>query len=112
MGIISSWKAKSAAKAHDESVRASAESSLTAFLGSHSGVEAWLEEAAGINRESILLVAGSGEWNRRVVPSLDWARKFCAKRGIPVFQAGIVPYPQRMRDWNERHRIKKERPEF
>lgn len=112
MGIISRLKAKSSAKAENESLRAAAESNLTKFLATHSGVEGWLEPATGINRESLLLVAGDGEWNRRVVPSLDWAHKFCVKRGVPVFQAGIVPYPKRMRDWNEAHREKKEHPEF
>ncbi|MFB9620062.1 hypothetical protein [Brooklawnia cerclae] len=77
---------------------------LMSFIASRRGVEAWVEPPTSFNRPSLLLVAHDGEWVRRGVPSSDWAYDFCAKQGIPVYQGGVVPYPQRKRDWDARHR--------
>lgn len=74
------------------------------FIASRAGVAAWVEEATGFNKASLLLVAGSGEWMRRAIPDTDWGRDFAASAHLTCYTAGIDPYPQRMRDWDAAHR--------
>jgi len=94
-------KRKDKAKATD-----TAHSALAEFADSRMCVQAWVEEATGFNKASLLLVAGDGEWLRRVVPSTDWARAFAQRAKLDCFTAGVDPYPQRMRDWDAAHRVK------
>ena len=68
------------------------------------GVEAWLEPATGFNKPSLLLVAWDGEWTRRAVPSIEWARDFVGTLGVVSHDAGLVGYPQRMREWDQRRK--------
>lgn len=77
---------------------------LKTFIAERRGVEAWVESATQFNKPSLLLIAHDGEWVRRAVPSDVWAFDFCARQEIPVYQAGVVPYPQRKRDWDARNR--------
>jgi len=77
---------------------------LSEFVASRPGVQAWVEEATGFNRASVLLVAGSGEWIRRPVIDTDWGRDFAVDHGLTCYTAGVDPYPQRMRDWDAAHR--------
>ncbi len=85
---------------------------LEQFLGSHNGVEAWIESGTTMNQPSLLLVAASGEWTRRPVPSMEWARSFVKRHSIPGYDAGVIPYPQRMRDWDRRQVIEKRRNRY
>jgi hypothetical protein len=48
---------------------------------------------------TIVLVAGDGEWTRRRIAGPDAARDLGRRLGMPVYEAAIVGYPQRMRDW-------------
>lgn len=77
---------------------------LTDFVRSRRGVEAWLEQPTSFNKPSILLVAADGESTRRSVPSIDYGYEFAADHDIPAYDAGVVPYPQRMRDYGENKR--------
>jgi hypothetical protein len=52
----------------------------------------------------MLLVAKDGEWTRRRVPSADWAHTFANKNGIPSYDAAVVGYPDRMREYNKRNK--------
>lgn len=79
-------------------------SHLMEFCLTRDGVEAWIEDATGINKTSLLLVAWDGEWTRRAVPSTEWAQHFADRMGLAVHVAGLEPYPVRMRDWDERRR--------
>ena len=83
-------------RVHDAAVRAH----LDAFVATRTGVEAWIEPASGFNKDSLLLVAGNGEWTRRAVPSLEWAEQYARQTGLRSYPAGVVGYPQRMRDWD------------
>lgn len=106
MGILDRLK-KTKQRAEDaRSVDHAVVAHLNDFLVSRRGVEAWLEPATSFNPPSILLVAADGEHTRRAVPSLEWAQLFCDRAAIPAYAAGVVGYPQRMRDWNARHRGK------
>jgi hypothetical protein len=62
-------------------------SHLTQFARTRRGVEAF-----------------NGEWTRRVVPSAEWAHAFAVSLQIPGYDAAVVGYPQRMRDYNTRNK--------
>ena len=79
---------------------------LSDFVETRQGVEGWVEQPTSFNPASLLLVARDGEWTRRSVPSAEWATKLCDRLKIPAYPAGIVGYPQRMRDWNARQKNK------
>jgi len=97
-------RAKSASRREQSRVIAGAEAALVGFADSHTGVAAWVEQAAGFNKPSLLLVADTGEWLRRSVPDIDWGRDFAARSHLACFTAGIDPYPRRMREWDAAHR--------
>lgn len=77
---------------------------LTQFANTRKGVEAYVEPRTSVTQTTLLLVAFDGEWTRRVVPSPDWARAFAEHLHIPGYDAAVVGYPQRMRDYNTRNK--------
>ena len=77
---------------------------LTQFVQTRKGVEAYVEPRTTVTATTILLVAFDGEWTRRAVPSPRWAHAFAEHLRIPGYDAAVVGYPQRMRDYNSRHR--------
>ncbi len=77
---------------------------LTEFLHSRDGVEAFVEPRTTVTDTTVLLVAEDGEWTRRRVGGPDGATSFATKHRVPLYDVGRVGYPQRMRDWNERHK--------
>ena len=77
---------------------------LTQFARSRRGVEAFVEPRTSVTQTTLLLVAFDGEWTRRKVPSPEWAHAFAVHLQIPGYDAAVVGYPQRMRDYNSRHR--------
>jgi hypothetical protein len=77
---------------------------LQDFVATRRGVEAFIEQPTTLTRATLLLIAWDGEWTRRSVGSVEWARRFAARLGLPAYDAGVVGYPQRMRDYNARRR--------
>jgi hypothetical protein len=77
---------------------------LTQFAGTHRGVEAYVEPQTSVTQTTLLLVAYDGEWTRRAVPSPQWAHAFAEHLQIPGYDAAVVGYPQRMRDYNTRNK--------
>ena len=77
---------------------------LSDFVGSRRGVEAFLEPRTAVSDVTMLLVAHDGEWTRRRVPSVEWAHRFANSHGIPSYDAAVVGYPARMREWNKRQK--------
>jgi len=80
---------------------------LEGFVSTRRGVEAYVEQPTTLTGPSLLLVAYDGEWTRRSVPSAAWARGFAQSHQLPCYDAGVVAYPQRMRDFNSRARRKR-----
>jgi len=76
---------------------------LQEWVKSHSGIEGFVEPRTAVTDTTLLLVAVDGEWTRRRVPSPEWAHEFANGEGIPSYDAGVVGYPERMREWNRRH---------
>jgi hypothetical protein len=79
---------------------------LTEFARSRRGVEAFVEPKTTVTQTTILLVAFDGEWTRRAVPSPQWAHAFAEHLQIPGYDAAVVGYPQRMRDYNSKHKLR------
>lgn len=74
------------------------------------GVEAFLEPETLVSVPGLCLVAFDGEWTRRPVGDLATARRITSELKVPLFDASVNGYPQRMRDYEE-VRIKRERRE-
>jgi hypothetical protein len=72
---------------------------LESFARSRRGVEAFVEPTTAVTAATVVLVAGDGEWTRRRIGGPDDARDLGRRLGIPVYDAAVVGYPQRMRDW-------------
>jgi hypothetical protein len=82
---------------------------LTEFVQTRRGVEGFIEMPTVVTEPTLLLVAYDGEWTRRRVPSPEWARSFAKHLQIPGYDAAVVGYPQRMRDYNHRQKIAAQR---
>lgn len=72
---------------------------LSLFVTTRRGVEAWVEQPTSFNPPSILLVAADGESTRRGLPSAEYGYHFADEHEIPCYDAGVVPYPKRMREY-------------
>lgn len=77
---------------------------LSQFAATRQGVEAYVEPQTSVTQTTLLLVAYDGEWTRRVVPSPQWAHRFAESLQIPGYDAAVVGYPQRMREYNTRNK--------
>lgn len=89
--------------------RASGRADLThleQFVATRRGVEGYVEPRTAVTETTILLVAADGEWTRRRIDGPDVARKLSRDLGIPVYDALVTGYPQRMRDWSSRQKSK------
>jgi hypothetical protein len=75
---------------------------LEQFVATRRGVEGFVEPRTAVSDVTLLLVAHDGEWTRRRVPSVDWAHRFANRHGVPSYDAAVVGYPARMREYNRR----------
>lgn len=94
-------KQKSEERREAEVIRGVLYDHLVDFVRSRRGVEAWVERPTSFNKASILLVAANGESTRRALPSEEYGYEFAAEQDIPCYDAGVVPYPQRMREYGK-----------
>ncbi len=78
------------------------EAHLVDFARSHTGVEAFVEPPTAVTTTTVVLVAGTGQWTRRRVADAATAHALANRLGVPSYDAAVVGYPQRMRDWNSR----------
>ncbi|CAB4796105.1 MAG: hypothetical protein F2872_00210 [Actinobacteria bacterium] len=100
MGLFGRRKPRTVEGSMDRAADRSDRAHLEQFIKGQEGVEAFIEPRTTVTQTSILLVARSGQWTRRRVPdeatAFDWAKKL----GVPCYDANLVGYPQRMRDWD------------
>lgn len=75
---------------------------LREFAKTRTGVEAFLEPKTSVTQTTVVLVAADGEWTRRRVASAKSAADLAREVKIPIYDANLVGYPQRMRDFNAR----------
>ena len=70
---------------------------LVDFLATRRGVEAYLEPRSAVTETTVVLVAADGEWTRRRVDGPQAAATLARKHAIPLYDAAVVGYPERMR---------------
>ena len=75
---------------------------LEKWAAARRGVEAYVEPKTTVTETTVVLVAHDGEWTRRRIDGTDGAKKFAKKLGIPIYDAGLVGYPKRMREYSRR----------
>ena len=78
---------------------------LAEFARSRRGVEGFVEPRTAVTDVTLMLVAHDGEWTRRRVRSVQWAHHFANEQGIPSYDAAVVGYPERMREYNRRKKL-------
>ena len=77
---------------------------LEQFVATRRGVEGYVEPRTAVTETTIVLVAADGEWTRRRIDGPDVARRLSRDLAIPVYDAQVTGYPQRMRDWSARQK--------
>ena len=73
---------------------------LEEFIASREGVEAFAEPPTSIYAMTMVVVAADGEYLRRPVKDDRQARALTRKHGVPLYDARIVGYPRRMREYD------------
>lgn len=73
------------------------------------GVEIYVEPKTAVTETSVVLVSHDGEFTRRRIASPKAAREFAHDNSLPIYDATVVGYPQRMRDYSRRQNILRER---
>ena len=79
---------------------------LEQFVTTRRGVEGYVEPRTAVTETTIVLVAADGEWTRRRIDGPDVARRLSRELSIPVYDAQVTGYPQRMRDWSSQQKRK------
>ncbi|GAB3566746.1 oxidoreductase [Spelaeicoccus albus] len=74
------------------------------FIRTRVGVEAYIEPATAATSATLLLIATTGEWTRRAVPSEEAGWMLARDMEIPVYDVLKTGYPPRMRAWTRRRR--------
>ena len=69
------------------------------FVKSRRSVEAYVEPRTLDQGLSVVLVASDGEWLRITLPDDSWLRRYAYKRALPIYDAGVIGYPKRMREY-------------
>ena len=75
---------------------------LGQWAAEHKGVEGYIEPRTTTNPTTLLLVDRDGDHARGAVRDPEHGRKFCERLGIPVYDAQVIGYPKRMRDFERR----------
>ena len=79
-------------------------SRLEAFIAERKGVEGYIEPRTATQPTTLLLVDRGGASVRGEVRDPEDASAFCERVGIPVYDAAVVGYPRRMRDFERGRR--------
>ncbi|MDQ3645393.1 MAG: oxidoreductase [Actinomycetota bacterium] len=72
------------------------------FIAERKGIEGFIEPRTATQPTTLLLVDRDGDNIRAAVREPQDAAAFCAQHGIPVYDAQVIGYPQRMRDFEKR----------
>ncbi|MDQ3951583.1 MAG: hypothetical protein M3279_01270 [Actinomycetota bacterium] len=77
---------------------------LETFAQERKGVEGYIEPRTATSPTTLLLVDRDGDHLRAPVREPEDAVAFCEGRGIPVYDAQVIGYPKRMKDFEKRRR--------
>jgi len=72
---------------------------LKEFMTTREGVEGFVEPPTSVYAMTLCLVAADGEYLRQPVKDEKHARRLCGEYGVPLYDARIVGYPKRMREY-------------
>lgn len=78
---------------------------LAGWAATRRGVEVYVEPVTAVTETSVVLVAHDGEFTRRRIGSPKAAQAFAHDNKLPIYDATIVGYPQRMRDYSRKQTI-------
>ena len=78
---------------------AQAQARLKEFMTTREGVEGFVEPPTPVYAMTLCLVAADGEYLRQPIKDEKAARRLCGEYGVPLYDARIVGYPKRMRDF-------------
>lgn len=77
---------------------------LRAFARSRVGIELYVEPETTATDTTAVAVAADGEWTRRRVGSPRAAQKLARELAVPIYDAAVLGYPKRMREYDRRRR--------
>ncbi|HVL64306.1 MAG TPA: oxidoreductase [Actinomycetota bacterium] len=77
---------------------------LQEFAATRKGVEGFVEPRTATQPTTLLLVDRDGDHLRAPVREPADATRFCERHGIPVYDAAVIGYPKRMRDFDRARR--------
>jgi hypothetical protein len=77
---------------------------LREFATSRVGVEFYVEPETTATDTTAVAVAADGEWTRRRVGSPAAIAKLARELRLPAYEAAVVGYPKRMRDYDARRK--------
>ena len=77
---------------------------LEIFVAERKGIEGYIEPRTATSPTTLLLVDRQGDHLRAPVREPEEAARFCEGLGIPVYDAQVIGYPKRMRDFEKRRR--------
>jgi hypothetical protein len=75
---------------------------LKAFATQRKGVEGYIEPRTATQPLTLLLVDRDGDSARAPVRDARDAKAFCEALAIPIYDAAVIGYPQRMVDFERR----------
>ncbi|MFR9769558.1 oxidoreductase [Nocardia sp. SC052] len=81
---------------------------LADWVRTHVGVEGYIEPKTTVTDVTVVLIAADGEWTRRIVGERG-AQRLAKDLHIPVYDVRKTGYPQRMRDYDARKRVERQR---
>ena len=77
---------------------------LEVFATERKGIEGYIEPRTSTSPTTLLLVDRDGDHLRAPVREPEDAVSFCERHGFPVYDAQVIGYPRRMRDFERRRR--------
>jgi hypothetical protein len=75
---------------------------LEAFVAERKGLEGFIEPRTPTSATTLLLVDRDGDHRRAPVREPADAVAFCERLGIPVYDAQVIGYPKRMKEFDRR----------
>lgn len=78
--------------------------SLESFAAERKGIEGYIEPRTATSPTTLLLVDRDGDHLRAPVREPEDAVAFCERHGFPVYDAQVIGYPRRMREFERRRR--------
>ena len=77
---------------------------LEGFVAERKGIEGFIEPQTSTSPTTLLLVDRDGAHLRAPVHEPADAAAFCEKHSIPVYDAQVIGYPRRMKDFEKKRR--------